>query len=143
MRQFIRQLMALPNLPPSHKEPSFRHITSQPLPDQRLQDLITYYEKVWIRNEMHPPHSWSSYKRPVRTNNDAEGWHHAINGVAKTNSMNMYLLISILHDESSRIPMIVKLVTQRKCINTKGSILSKKKVKLDDLWMKYNMRKNP
>ena len=86
---------------------------------------------------MHPPHSWSSYKRPVRTNNDAEGWHHAINGVAKTNSMNMYLLISILHDEASRIPMIVKSVTQRKCIDTKGSILSKKKVKLDDLWMKY------
>ena len=58
---------------------------------------------------MHPPHSWSYYKRPVRTNNNAEGWHHAINGVAKTNSINMYLLISILHDESSRIPMIVKL----------------------------------
>ena len=62
-------------------------------------------------HEMHPPHSWSSYKRPIQTNNDAEGWHHAINGVAKTNSMNMYLLISILHDKSSRIPMIVKLVT--------------------------------
>ena len=88
---------------------------------------------------MHPPHSWSSYKCPVRTNNDVEGWHHAINGVAKTNSMNMYLLISILHDLASRIPVIVKLLTQRKCIDTKGSILSppQKKVKLNDLSMKH------
>ena len=119
--------MAIPNLPPSHIEPAFRQIISQPIPDQRLQDLITYFEKNWIRNEMHPPHSWSCYKRPVRTNNDAEGWHHAINRVAKTNSINMYLSISILQGESSRIPMIVKLVKQKKCIDTKGSMLFKSK----------------
>ena len=85
---------------------------------------------------MRPPHSWSSYKRPFRTNYDAKDWHHAINRVAKASSINMYLLISILHDESSRIPMIVKLVTQKKMYRYQRKHAIQKQVKLDDLWMK-------
>ena len=89
---------------------------------------------------MHPPHSWSSYKCPVRTNNDAEGWHYAINRVATANSINMYLLISILHDESSRIPMIVKLVKQKKMYRYQRKYAIQKQVNLDDLWIKYEKK---
>lgn len=140
VRKFIRQLMTLPNLPSSHIQLSFRHITSQPLPDQWLKDLVTYYEKVWIRSEIHPPHSWRCYKHPVRTNNDAEGWHHAINRVAKTNSINTYLLISILHEESNRIPMIVKLVTQRKMYRyqPKHAIQKQATWPVDEIWRSLN-----
>ena len=65
-----------------------------------------------------------------------QGWHHSINRVAKTNSINMYLLISVLHDESSWIPLIVKLVKQ-KMYRYQRKHAIQKPVNLDDLWMKY------
>ena len=77
----------------------------------------------------------STFLELLQANNDAEGWHHEINRVAKISSINMYLLISILHDEYSRNPMIVKLVTQKKMYIRKHAI--QKEIKLDDLLMKY------
>ena len=49
----------------------------------------------------------------------------------------MYLLISILHDESSRIPMTAKLVKQKKMYRYQRKHAIKKQIDLDDLWMIY------
>lgn len=49
----------------------------------------------------------------------------------------MYFLISILYDEANRIPIIVKLVKQKKMHRYQRKHAVKKQIDLDDLWMKY------
>jgi len=46
----------------------------------KILKLCTYIENTWFKDRLWTPERWSVYGQPVRTNNDAEGWHHRING---------------------------------------------------------------
>ena len=46
---------------------------------QPLLDLVDYMKRQWIENPVFTPQDWSVYKQPIRTNNDMEGWHNALN----------------------------------------------------------------
>lgn len=46
---------------------------------QPLRDLVDYIARQWIESTVFLPKDWSVYQQSVRTNNDIEGWHLALN----------------------------------------------------------------
>ena len=70
--------MALPFLPHPEIQPMFDLLEEQAQTD-RLGRLVQYIRRQWIESEVFTPRNWCVYKEPVRTNNDLEGWHNALN----------------------------------------------------------------
>ncbi|KAK3083417.1 hypothetical protein FSP39_022105 [Pinctada imbricata] len=73
-RTYIRQLMALPFLPPRHIPPAFDNLSTR-ASSTSLQSLVDYMRRQWISNPVFPVDSWSVYQLTVRTNNDIEGMY--------------------------------------------------------------------
>ena len=84
VRNYIRELMALPNPPACYINNDFNQLkdrcpqaqTAQAL---KLHKLLNYLEKTWIISASRPSSTSSTYKRVVRTNNVVEDWHHRLN----------------------------------------------------------------
>ena len=140
VRQFIRELMALPNLPAPHIQPAFYQLkvrcpaTSS---TENLVKLLSYVEATWIASSSRPPASWSTFKTAVRTNNDGEGWHVRLNGSSRTDHPNLYLLIGLLQKETSLLPLQVRLVAQRKLYRARRTENHHKQETLRELWKSY------
>ena len=67
----------------------------QPPPNSKV---LKYISKRWIKGSTWPPSSWSVFKQAVRTNNDIEEWHNALNRHASGKcQLPFYLLINLLH----------------------------------------------
>lgn len=140
IRDYIRKLMALPNLPASHISTAFNQLKErcpQSNSAQKLQELLHYLEKTWITSRSRPPSAWSTFKRAVRTNNDAEGWHNRLNQNAPNDKMNLYLLISCLHEETQLLPLQMKLIAQKKLCKRNSKKQDSKQKKLKNLWTSY------
>ena len=106
--------MALPYLPHQEIPASFQQLKVQATTPV-LHELVDYVDKQWINTSAFPPSSWSVYGQPVRTNNDIEGWHHSLNRRAGGRvHLPFYLLIPLLHRESSVCTVQVRLVNARK-----------------------------
>lgn len=69
--------MALPFLPYHEIPHHFNHVKLQAT-NRALRQLIQYVDDQWITT-VHPPKDWSVFGQPIRTNNDLEGWHNALN----------------------------------------------------------------
>jgi len=80
----------------------------------KLQQLTQYMKDTWIDSTMWLPATWSVYCQPVRTNNDAEDWHHRLNSRAHHSGLNMYLLLSLLKHEADMVAINVKLLSDKK-----------------------------
>ena len=66
-----------------------------------------YFEETWITGFY--SERWSVFERIIRTNNDAEGWHHRING--RINARNsFYTTIELLRSEADLIDLQVQYV---------------------------------
>ena len=76
---------------------------------------MDYVDNQWINTNTFPPSSWSVYGQPVCTNNDIEGWHNSPKrrAVGRVH-LPFYLLIQLLHRESSVSTVQVRLVNARK-----------------------------
>ena len=75
---YIRKIMALPFLPRREILPMFVRLEAQAQTEQ-LKSLIQYVRRQWIESQVFTPRNWCVYKQPIRTNNDLEGWHNALN----------------------------------------------------------------
>ena len=71
-----------------------------------LLELITYLSGQWIQSQTFPVTSWSDFQRPFRTNSDVEGWHHKLNQQANGAALNMYDLITRLHEEAKDVELL-------------------------------------
>jgi len=60
------------------------------------------------------PVDWSVYMHAVRTNNDVEGYHHAVNRRAGKTQIGFYLLIQVLYEESRLTKLNIRLVNEGK-----------------------------
>ena len=84
------------------------------------QPRVLFHELVdvnnqWIDTNIFPPSSWSAYRQPFRTNNDIERWHNFLNLPAGGKvHLPFYLLIHLLHQESSVWTVQLRLVNARK-----------------------------
>ena len=109
IRGQIRQLMALPNLPAAHIPPAFEKLKATCGHCLQITALTKYLSKTWVFSTSRPPASWTTFKRSVRTNNDAEGWHHRLNKRAPHDHMNVYLLVKLRHEQALLLPLQVRL----------------------------------
>ena len=76
---------------------------------------VLFHELVDVNNNIFPPSSWSAYRQRVRTNNDIERWHNFLNLPAGGKvHLPFYLLIQLLHQESSVWTVQLRLVNARK-----------------------------
>ena len=110
--KFIRKLLALPLIPAGEIVPQFEDLTKKATGP--LVHLVEYISGQWIYNPMFPPQSWSVYKMPIRTNNDVEGWHNALNRRAGRDSLQFYVLIELLHNEAMLVSLQMRLVSDDK-----------------------------
>lgn len=110
---FIRKLLALPFLPSEHIESAFRKIQDAANTPALVQ-LTSYVEATWMTNQLWPVDCWSVFMRSVRTNNDVEGWHRRLNGKAPQGNLPFYVLVPLLHEEASLLPLQKQLVSEGK-----------------------------
>ena len=83
------------------KSAQFAAIKSTSNPPPVITQLLEYFET-----------QWSVYGRPIRTNNDLEGWHKRLNNMAHhQHKLNLYLLLQILHKEAHNIRLQAILIS--------------------------------
>jgi len=133
---FCRKLLALPYLPASTIDAVFVRLEAS-ASSSKLQQLTEYVKDNWIASEMWPPAAWSVYCQPVRTNNDAEGWHHRLNRKAQHGGLNMYLLISLLAHEAAMVAINAKLLSDKKVRRCQRKSTVVMQTKLNSYWEEY------
>jgi len=107
---YIRRLMALPYLPANKIVKNFECL-ERTATTQALVDLTAYIRHTWIESSTWPPADWCVFKKHIRTNNDIEGWHHALNRQAGDQvHLPLYLLIKVLYKESMKVNDQIRLV---------------------------------
>lgn len=115
--KFIRKLLALPFLPVKEIKSQFKTLykTAEEGTIPQMMELVEYIKAQWIKNPLFKPRSWCVYSQPIRTNNDVEGWHNAINRRASGKSdLPLYMLIELLHQEAFLVSIVKKLVSDNK-----------------------------
>ncbi|XP_071810736.1 uncharacterized protein [Apostichopus japonicus] len=68
----------------------------------KIQELVEYIRRQWIEESLWKPPTWSVFRQPVRTNNDVEGWHGALNRHARRGNLTFYLLIIVSDNKLHR-----------------------------------------
>ena len=82
---------------------------------QPLPNLIEYIPEQWIDSNIFLPREWSVFKQPIRTNNDLDGLHNALNRRACGKCrLEFYLLIQLLHREAHLTSITIQLVSDKK-----------------------------
>ena len=136
--RFIRKLMALPFLPHYEIRPMFVRLSVQ-AQTQPLRNLTDYIQEQWIESTIFTPKDWSVFKQPIRTNNDIEGWHNALNRRAGGQCrLQFYLLIELLHREARLTSITIKVVSDKKLKSIKRGKYRQLQQKLMDAWEQYN-----
>ncbi|XP_076078755.1 uncharacterized protein LOC143048767, partial [Mytilus galloprovincialis] len=111
---YLRQVMALPFLPPEHIPDTFRQLDEK-ADHPGVQKVMDYIYKTWIRNSVFDIDYWCVFMSSIRTNNDVEGWHNSVNTrVCTRGPVPFYSLVTELFKEASDIPLQLKLVSEGK-----------------------------
>ena len=112
VHSFIRRIMALPFLPHEKIHQMFQQLQQEALGTTTYDVLLDYVEATWLRSSIWSVAEWSVFFQTTRTNNDVEGWHNRLNHSARHAQLNIYHLISLLHDEARLVNNQVKLVSE-------------------------------
>jgi len=137
VRKLCRRLMALPLVPAAEIAGLFERLRRQATSD-RLSALFDYVHKTWIADDaLWPPACWSVFRRPVRTNNDVEGWHYRLNRRARSGHLPVYVLVRLLHDEAVISQQYVRLVSDGKLTRNQKKIYKSMHKRLDGLWTEF------
>ena len=77
----------------------------------------------------------------VRTNNDIESWHHALNQrAAGPCGLSFYLFLSLLHNEARLVSLQIRLVSERKLKRIQRAAYRQLQNWLFELWEAFNKR---
>ena len=132
--------MALPFLPHNEIQPMFLVLQRQ-AQTEPLRDLAEYVKRQWIESTVFPPKDWSVYKQAIRTNNDIEGWHNALNRRAGGQSaLPLYLLIELLEREARLTSSTIRLVSNEKLSRIQRKCYRNVQRKLLGFWEQYENR---
>ena len=130
-------MMALPFLP-KQEIPVMFHRLSQLAQDTALCTLVEYIKDQWIESSTFPPSNWSIYQPAVRTKNDIEGWHNALNRRAGCHAnLPFYLLVEILFREAETTTINIRLVSERKLKRIQRKKYRNLQDKLFNYWKLY------
>ena len=135
--RYIRKIMALPFLPYREILPMFVRLEAQAQTEQ-LRSLVEYVRRQWIESRVFTPRNWCVYKQPIRTDNDLEGWHNALNRRAGGQcGLLLYLLIELLDREAKLTAVTIRLVSDNKLKRIQRSVTRNIQAKLFASWKKY------
>ena len=110
---WIRKLLALPFLPYTDITTQFERLRLGA--EGPRKELTQYIASQWIYNAIFPVKNWSVFMQPVRTNNDIEGWHNALNRRANGRcSLPFYVLIELPNREARLVEVQMRLVADHK-----------------------------
>ncbi len=135
---FLKLLFGLPHLPSEHIPAAFKQLKETcetTLPE--AMPLMQYIEATWIENSVHPPATWSVFRRVVRTNNDLEGWHRRLNGKARQNNIPLYQLLPLLEKEAQMVDVNMQLVAEDKVCRHQRRAAKEVQERLTKLWCQY------
>jgi len=137
--RLMRKVMVLPLLPADHMRREFDVLVDGvPESANTLRQLLEYVRTTWLENTVWSLANLSCFGRQVRTNNDVEGWHRRLNQLARRGSLPFYLLVRLLHDESSTVSVQVHLMSDgrlRRYARRKYTTLNGRLLKL---WKEYS-----
>ena len=101
---------------------------------------MDYIEKQWIDNIQFPITSWSVFRRPIRTNNDVEGYHHKLNNASNNTSLNLYQLIATLHEEAQEVQQSCNLVEDGLLTKLQRKKYVNLHAKIHDAWNNFEIK---
>lgn len=109
--KICRKLLTLNLLPHSKIPKAFAKIEKKA--SGLLKKLCQYINRQWIISSRFPPSAWSVYGQPIRTNNDAEGWHNRVNRKAFNKAkLSLYELILLMKEEADLVNVQMSLLCQ-------------------------------
>ena len=138
VHSFCKLIMALPFLPAEWIEPVFIQL-KRAAPTTTLNSLLSYIERQWIHSTTFPIASWSVYKRPFRTNNDVEGWHHKLNVGSRTSGLNMYKLIEVLHIEAIDVEYVKRFISEKLMLRYQRKLYARLHERIFQLWEQFGV----
>ena len=107
-----RKLMGLIFLPSVCVMEQYEVLANSFATDPALTALFDYYAKTWLSHSIWSINDVNVYDRPIRTNNDAEGYHRRLNSKADRNSLQFYVLVRLLQDESKLVIITTELLSK-------------------------------
>ncbi|XP_076068501.1 uncharacterized protein LOC143040952 [Oratosquilla oratoria] len=134
--RLCRQFLALPYLPQEHISPMFERLATQAR-TSLLTVLVNYIRTNWIQCSLYTPETWSIFKQPIRTNNDVEGWHGALNRHARRSNLSFYLLVKLLHEQSQLINIQIRLVSDKKLRRRQRKEYKRVQGQVNKVWDSY------
>jgi len=134
--RFCQQLLALPYLLAQCIGSEFERIRRDAT-TTKLQQLTDYVDNNWVSSSMWPPAAWTVYGRPIRTNNDVEGWHYSLNRKASQSGLNKYLLFALLANEAAMVAVSVKPLSDKKVRRTQKKGTASTEGRLKQYWAEY------
>ncbi|KAK3729886.1 hypothetical protein QZH41_005332 [Actinostola sp. cb2023] len=135
--EFLHKILALPFLPAEAIQPTWQQLKGNAT-TPALRNVVNYVTDTWIEGNTWPPSAWSVYGRSIRTNNDLEGWHNALNKRASGKAqLPMFLLIKLLHNEASLVSLLIRLVSEKKLRRIQRRKYRQLQSKIFEQWAAY------
>ena len=98
---YIRKITALPFLLHRQILLMFMRLEAQ-AQTEHLRSLVRYVRRQCVESQVFTPRNWCVYKQLIRTNNDLEGWHNALDRQAGGQcSLLLYLVTELLDREAN------------------------------------------
>ena len=130
--------MALPFIPHQKIPRVFQRLRVEATTEP-LKELVEYIQANWVYSTTFLPENWSIYGQPVRTNNDVEGWHNALNRRASGRSdIPFYQLIELLRMEAQLVELQMQLVADQKLSRIQRKKYRNHQKKIFHLWGQYS-----
>jgi len=96
--------------------------------------LFDYVDSTRVSSNAWSPSTWSAFRRPVRKNNDVDGWHNRLKRQARSSHLPLYVLIRLLHDEGQVCELHLKLVSDRKLTKTQKNKYKELHSRVNSFW---------
>lgn len=130
-------MMSLPFLPEGEINPVFQRLRRQATTAQ-LREIVDYISRTWINNPLWLVSSWSAFNKPVRTNNDLQGWHKRLNKSATGRcNLQFYPLIRLLHKEAKLTSLYTRLVSEKELQRIQRKKYRNRQYQIFGLWDDY------
>ena len=140
LQSLFRQLLSLNLLPPHEIPIQFNRLRARC--HGLMASFCDYINTTWITSSIWPPYRWSVYMVPIRTNNEAEGYHSGMQvALGHKDHVNLYILIDVFREDALDIPCSVELMSQQKLTARHRAENESFQSTLFCLWDDYQTRK--
>ena len=99
--------------------------------------LYAYVQKTWFGSSVWKPRDICAYRRLVRTNNDAEGYHTRLNGMCGAKPP-VYNLLKVLYREAQLVSIDCQLITSKLVTMQRRKKTKDLDIHVQDLWDKFD-----